>query len=427
MTDWRLLRQYLDTGSQTAFSRLVDRHMKLVYWTCRREVRDDQLAEDAAQAVFVLLVRKAPSFKADISLSSWLFQAARFIARDTLRREAIRRRYEEEAAEMIRSQATDQTQWRMVEPWLNDAIAALSTADREAVLLRFFGGLTLGEVADEIGSGEDTARKRVSRAVERIRRFLTRKEVAITSAALAALLAAQTAKAVPAGAQAAVHAAAGQAMNGHLPAHLSHLLLKKGAYLIMQTTKAKVAASVAVVAIGLVTLGGIVHWQMAHLRVTSVTVNPAGFTDLTTASLPASDPTFADHQAIAEKLKQINSGFNRHDISMLRSSLAPDGSFDVAPGQRPIPVSQNLADLQHDFSTHPDTRIAASLVDAKIQGSTATTHVLSVANATSAPGDGEPVGKHITSRQLVTQNWVKRGGKWYLMSWYVQRGSEQAQ
>jgi RNA polymerase sigma factor (sigma-70 family) len=426
MTDWSLLRQYLDTGSEAAFSKLMDRRMKLVYWTCRRDLNDDQLAEDATQAVFVLLVQKARSFNKGVSISSWLFQAARFISRDMIRREGTRKRYEEGAAQTMAYQSQEE-QWPIVERRLNEAIATLSTADQEAILLRYFDGLSLSEVAGEIGTTEDTARKRVNRAVERMRRFLTHKEVAVSSTALAALLASHPAKAVPAGAQSAAHAAVQQAIAGQVPAHLSSLLLKKGAYLIMQTTKAKIAAVVAVVAIGLITVGGIVHWRMVHDRITSVSMSPAGFTDLTTAALPANDPSTADRQAIASELSRINAGFNRRDVSALRSSLAPDGSFDVAPGERPIPVSQNLADLQHDFYTHPDMRIAASLVDATIQGSTATTHVLSTANATSAPGDGEPVGKHITSRQLVTQNWVKRGGKWYLMSWYVQHGSEQAQ
>ena len=63
MNDWGLLRQFIDNNSQAAFAQLIDKHSKLVYWTCQRDVQDAQLAEDAAQVVFMILARKAGSLK----------------------------------------------------------------------------------------------------------------------------------------------------------------------------------------------------------------------------------------------------------------------------------------------------------------------------------------------------------------------------
>ena len=75
--DWQLLREYVDNGSEAAFGKLVVRHMQLVYWTCRRDLRDPELAEETAQDVFLLLARKASGLSSDVCVSGWLFQASR--------------------------------------------------------------------------------------------------------------------------------------------------------------------------------------------------------------------------------------------------------------------------------------------------------------------------------------------------------------
>ena len=80
MSDWQLLRQYVDEGSDAAFTQLVDRHKKLVYWTCRRDIGDMQLAEDAAQAVFITLACRAATIRRDASLAGWLFSVARHVS-----------------------------------------------------------------------------------------------------------------------------------------------------------------------------------------------------------------------------------------------------------------------------------------------------------------------------------------------------------
>jgi DNA-directed RNA polymerase specialized sigma24 family protein len=82
MHDWKLLRDYVDKGSQEAFAALVERHVDFVYSVCRREVRDAALAEDVTQVVFLILAQKAKTFGTGTILVSWLFQTARFAARN---------------------------------------------------------------------------------------------------------------------------------------------------------------------------------------------------------------------------------------------------------------------------------------------------------------------------------------------------------
>ena len=88
--DRLLLKQYVATRSDVAFATLFHRYHAFVYRTCLREVRDPELAADAAQIVFIALAHKACAIQRGSALSAWLFQAARFAARDLARKERCR-------------------------------------------------------------------------------------------------------------------------------------------------------------------------------------------------------------------------------------------------------------------------------------------------------------------------------------------------
>ena len=190
MEDWRLLRQFVDTGSEEAFARLVERHRRLVFSTCRRELADSAQAEDATQVVFLVLAQKAKSLRHGVILSGWLFQTARFAARDMRKGEQRRQAREERAgAEMHEAAARAQeAAWREIAPWLHDSLDRLGPKDRDSILLRFFEDKDFAEVALALGQKEDAARHRVNRALEKMRRFLTAQGVTVPVTALGALL-----------------------------------------------------------------------------------------------------------------------------------------------------------------------------------------------------------------------------------------------
>src|SRR5262245_40099508 len=100
MTDRELLTSYATERSREAFAEIVRRYAGLVYSTCLRVLGDPHAAEDAAQAVFILLEKKASSLPERVRLSGWLYLTAENIARRA-RTTAVRRgRHEREAAEM---------------------------------------------------------------------------------------------------------------------------------------------------------------------------------------------------------------------------------------------------------------------------------------------------------------------------------------
>ena len=197
MTDQQLLRQFVQNGSQAAFSQIVARHLNFVYSICRRETGDAALAEDVTQVVFLLLARKASSLRVEASLSGWLFQTARFASKNARRREAARKTQEQAVAEQMSSSPSENALWDQIEPLFNAALAALSAKDREAILLRFADGLSFPELSKALGTSEDAARMRLNRAVSRLRQSFAPTGITVSAAVLAALLTERTVQAAP--------------------------------------------------------------------------------------------------------------------------------------------------------------------------------------------------------------------------------------
>ncbi len=198
MTDPQLLRQFVQGHSQAAFSQIVSRHINFVYSVCRRETGDAALAEDVTQVVFLILAQKAVTLRIETSLSGWLFQTARFASKNARRREAYRKMQEQKAQEQAAPLGQgENTLWNQVEPHLNAALAALSAKDREAVLLRFADGLSFPELSAALGTSENAARMRVSRAVSRLRQSFAGAGITLSAAVLTGFLAERTVQAAP--------------------------------------------------------------------------------------------------------------------------------------------------------------------------------------------------------------------------------------
>ena len=167
MKDMVLLREYAARNSEAAFEELVSRRVGFVYSAALRQVRDPHMAEEVTQAVFIILAQKAGRISDKTILTGWLFKTTRFAALAQIRAAARRQRQEKEFQMQteFQSAAADET-WEEISPLLDEALTTLGEKDRQAVLLRFFENKSLAEVGNNLGTGEDTARKRVTRALE---------------------------------------------------------------------------------------------------------------------------------------------------------------------------------------------------------------------------------------------------------------------
>ena len=188
--DAQLLREFAAGRSQSAFRTLVERYQDMVYGTARRRLGNDQAASDVAQNVFSALARKAPWLCARSSVGGWLYKSTLMEAarrqRDDLRRLKRERSYAEEMnIRGTNDHDEDAPQLRELMPVLDDAMSGLSSADREALLLRFFRGLSLRDTGAAMGTSEEAARKRVSRALEKLSGLFKRKGITIPAAVIA--------------------------------------------------------------------------------------------------------------------------------------------------------------------------------------------------------------------------------------------------
>ena len=234
--DADLLSAYADRQSEEAFGELVERYVALVYSAALRQVQKSHLAEEVAQATFIILAQKARRLNGRTILSGWLCRTAHFVARNTLKAE-FRRHYREQEAQMqsLINEPAPET-WRQLAPLLDEAVAQLNEADRNAVVLRFYERKPLSEVGDILGVDPDAAQKRVSRALDKLRKIFARHGVNSTTAAIAENISANSIVVPPA---MLAKTATAVALAKGATASISILTLIKGALKIMAWTNMK--------------------------------------------------------------------------------------------------------------------------------------------------------------------------------------------
>jgi RNA polymerase sigma factor (sigma-70 family) len=234
--DIALLTQYAG-GDESAFTLLVERYINLVYSTALRQVCNPSHAEEITQAVFIILTQKAKSLSPKTILSGWLYQTARLTASNFQRSEIRRQQREQEAYMQSTLTGSDTASWEHIAPLLDEAMGRLGEADRNAIVLRFFENKTPQEVAAMLKLNEVTARKRVSRALEKLRKFFTKRGVVIPIALLTTAISANSIQAAPVGLAATISATA--AKGAAVSATITTLV--KGTLKLMTYAKLKLA------------------------------------------------------------------------------------------------------------------------------------------------------------------------------------------
>ena len=261
-SDLDLLARYSSQKAEDAFAEVVRRHLNLVYSAALRLVRSSHLAEEISQCTFLELAQHCPDLKPDTILSAWLYKVAHRLALNVLRRESRRRIREQNALDMNTLHAAD-SEWNEIAPLLEEAMLALSEADRTAVLLRYFENKPLREVGLEIGVSEDAAQKRITRAVETLRKLLRGRGIAITASSLTVLVSSNAVQAAPVG-----------VINGILSALMTQSAVLHGtaalAKSLFMTTSQKIICSAMVV----VAAGSVIHHRVQLAAIRSEQLGP---------------------------------------------------------------------------------------------------------------------------------------------------------
>lgn len=205
LSDVQLLEHYARQGSEAVFGEIVARYADLVYSAALRQLRSPDAARDVTQTVFIDLARKSSSLAhklpANGSVVGWLFRSMRFAALNFIRNDRRRQNTEKQVmdnSQPLSPELDGTLDWDRVRPLLDAAISSLGDKDRDALLLRFFQNQDFRGVGAALDISDDAAQKRVSRALEKLRRLLARQGINTTGVALSAAISAHAVQSAPA-------------------------------------------------------------------------------------------------------------------------------------------------------------------------------------------------------------------------------------
>jgi RNA polymerase sigma factor (sigma-70 family) len=226
-TDGQLLERYVVNRDEAAFAALVHRHAPLVWGVCRRLLAAAHDAEDAFQATFLVLVRRAGSIGKRESVRSWLYGVAYRVAARARSGVARRQSREKPLGDLPRIDPAADVGWRELRPILDEEISRLPEKQRLPIILCHLEGKTHDEAARELGCPRATVATRITRGRERLRRQLLRRGLAL-SAGMGSMIATTNAgaAAVPSGLSARVIQTATSGENTGLASSLAERIMR---------------------------------------------------------------------------------------------------------------------------------------------------------------------------------------------------------
>jgi RNA polymerase sigma factor (sigma-70 family) len=196
-TDGQLLQLLAADQQESAFSALVRRHGPMVLGLCRRMLGNVHDAEEAFQATFLVLFRRAPALSRRGLLANWLYTVAYHVALKAKASHARRRLRERQVGEMRQTESHPQEIWSDLQPVLDEELARLPEKYRALVILCYLEGKTNEQAARLVGCPAGTVKGRLSRARHMLRTRLLRRGISLSAAALGTLLAEQASAAIP--------------------------------------------------------------------------------------------------------------------------------------------------------------------------------------------------------------------------------------
>jgi RNA polymerase sigma factor (sigma-70 family) len=188
-TDCQLLEKFAGSRDETAFAALVQRHGPMVRSVCLRVLHVEQDAEDAFQATFLVLARKAGALRGENAVGPWLYEVAYRVARKAKTAAARRTARERRARGATPHASISAADWHELRAVLDEEMNRLPRKYRIPLVLCYLGGKTNQEAAGELGWTKGTVSGRLARARDLLRARLRRRGLTLSSAALSAALA----------------------------------------------------------------------------------------------------------------------------------------------------------------------------------------------------------------------------------------------
>jgi RNA polymerase sigma factor (sigma-70 family) len=265
LADGDLLECYVALRDETAFEALVRRHGPMVFGVCRRILRNDADAEDAFQATFLVLVRKASSIRPKGMVSNWLYGVAHNTALKARVMIQKRRTKESEAGMMPRGKSAEEA-WTQMQSVVDTELSRLPDKYRVPIILCDLEGKTIKEVVHHLGWPQGTVASRLARGRAMLARRLTKHGLVMSAGVVAGALTQGAASAsLPAALTATTVHAAGLLAIGKTAAasgvSATALALADGMLKAMLLVKLKAAGAAALLVAVLTGLGGVAyHW-----------------------------------------------------------------------------------------------------------------------------------------------------------------------
>jgi RNA polymerase sigma factor (sigma-70 family) len=330
-TDGQLLERYVARQDEEAFTSLVERHGRMVLNVCRRVLPEAHDAEDAFQATFLVLVRRAAALDGRGSIAHWLHTVAYHIS-IRARADAARRRVQERQVADMPAEVCEDAAWPEIRPLLDQELARLPDKYRAPLVLCYLEGMTNEQAARELGWPIGSMAKRLARGRELLRTRLVRQGVVMSTAIFGAGLTEHAlAATLPSGlvtttVRAAFLFAAGEAAAGAISAPA--VSLAEGALRSLGMARVKVAAALLLLVAGAAGLGAavIVHSRATEPMVAAAHQGP----QLPSAKQPADNtealsvpPTVVQPvQVITAKEQAV---LQKDALEVFALAFAPDG------------------------------------------------------------------------------------------------------
>ena len=195
LPDRVLLEWFQETNDEAPFTILLQRHGPMVLAACRRVLGNAHAAEDAFQATFTVLVRRAKSLRWRGPLGGWLYTVAQRIAVKAKNQAALRQDTERRWAQMAPTESVDEATWQELRSVLDEEIGRLPEKYRTPLVLCYLQGRTHEQAAKELGCPKRSLTNRVCRARELLHESLVKRGITLTAAALGTVLMEKTAQA----------------------------------------------------------------------------------------------------------------------------------------------------------------------------------------------------------------------------------------